>query len=785
MRRSRRRSGGGRCAQWLAVVAIAVALVGCADDEIEVWLDSVERPPGGVLDTVVSLQTEESQILVAPAVDRLFVRDVDEPSWQTVEVSWPAGIDEPGLAPFEAARRGGGDAGFLPRHYFTVHDGALWAVALPAVGRHWKILRSPDLGQSWQSVAVPEKIEEGSHDEITYSQVVRSLRISEAGGGLYLNDGLHVWRKSDEQPDGDYEELRWESISLEGVPLRDDDENAPTDAEEEQPVRGELPIRVRHYLPADETHPYEIVTAYGRQLEVFRRDEGEERFQKVAALGALDTDLVRVPDGESLFIVDSELLYRSDDRGDSWTELEVDTDSLAPQDYTQMKLFADESLEAGFELWLMGDGGSLWNSVDGGQQWEEVLERDPDGRGLTGLVRDDRDVLWASTEGRGMLRTADRGERWRLANPGLRAGVIYHATLADDQKMYIGTNSGLFERSIAVRNDRWNRLDQRATSALYISPEDDRMISGTSGGGIVVAAADRGEGSSEALPLVDGEQIQFLALHNPGIFYGRSSVVTFVDRPGSNDIVAWSHRQGPMVSNDGGSSWRRMPLGEAFRNAVEGSVVTGFLSMRDQTFFAVTRSRRVDEPTQLWRSRDGGLTWQATYSLMETEDETPMQLMRLPEGESEESEGLLMAHGARLAVSIDAGETWTSISGPWESGKINGMTVDTETGQVVLVMNVGHTTQVAWVDQFLAGGRVVRQHRLNWPPTRGLVGDRPLGLSVRGDEMLIQEDGRLYSGGTLRRQGNGHGNVSLVITLGAVLILTTIAFGYLRTWEVG
>lgn len=769
--------------------AAAMMVAACAEEDTTIVLEPIERPPGGDLATVVSLQTDTSEFLVVPSGNDLFVREVDEPQWNVVRASWPTRIEEPGLGVFEIASDRKRDADHISHDYFTVFNGALWTVALPAAAEQPILMRSEDIGRTWREVALPASLQERTLRDNRRANLSPTMRLMTTESSLYLVDHYEVWRKESLGEGTEADETQWEAISLDGVPLEsaaagDDGEwedvelvmSSDVDSEPRDHRVDGLPRRIRHYKAADAAHPYELLTLYGRQLEVFRRDADEERFHRVSVLDALDSDLARDPLGESVFLVDAEGLYRSHDRGESWEALEVYSDSLAPESYRGIEIFEEERAESGVAIWLMGQDGSLWLSENDGEGWDELLERDPDGRRVTSLLkRDDSDVLWASTAGRGMLRSEDRGVHWEEANTELRAGRSYQASLLGERRMYVGTDAGLYERSTRARVDDWSQINDRAITTFWKRPGDERLVSGTVGGGIITEAASDEELSSEAAPLGGRDEVVFAPPHLQSVPFARSAIVTIIVRPDSRDIIAWSHRKGPMISNDDGGSWRRMQLGEVFLNALDSAVISNFLAMPNQTYFAVTRSRRAEEPTQLWRSTDGGQTWQATYSMMEGNGETPMQLQRLPG-----DEGLLMAHGSRVAISTDRGETWSTISGPWQSGVVVGLARDGE--QLAVVMNVGHATEMVWVDNLLEGGAITQKFRLNWPATRGIHADRPVHLEVLGDEVMLHEGSRIYSGELPRRSTGGPANVSFVVAAGVLILLITLAFTILRSW---
>ena len=64
-------------------------------------------------------------------------------------------------------------------------------------------------------------------------------------------------------------------------------------------------------------------------------------------------------------------------------------------------------------------------------------------------------------------------------------------------------------------------------------------------------------------------------------------------------------------------------------------------------------------------------------------DGTPLQLVRLANGGP-----MVMAHGSRVAMSRDLGESWTVLSGSWEQGVVRGMELDGE--RVVLAIESTH-----------------------------------------------------------------------------------------------
>ena len=764
----RRRDYGGR--RWWGVwVAVALmAAVGCSSGDTSISLKTVDSSVGGEVATVASVDVDDTTHLVAPTGSDLYVRPVDGDQWERRPAQWPMSIDDPGLDVFYAVGQSTRHAKFGPEDYFAVVDDRLWTVALPAAGQPATLLYSDDLGRSWQVVTPPGQ--SGSERFVASgrqpSTMEPGLRLLTTDDALYVFDGEQLWHK--EALNGEIEEGRrdvdWREVSLAGTVLEDGGED--------------LPAQLHHYLPADEYNDYDLVTVHGRDLRIYRRGDADEPFREVATLDGVDRDLVRRPGMDSLYLVDTRAIYRSDDRGSSWESIEVARDSLEPETYRRLELVEDDETEAGYQLWLIGDNGGLWRSDDGGREWVETRSRDADRRGVTGLVFDESHAsVWAATAGRGVLRSDDGGEYWREDNSGLDGADTRDAIVAGPDRIFVGTDAGLYERT-SVGADDQIRLDDRAVSALYFDDEYRRLLAGTAGGGIELFVDGQRQESSQVAPVDDGDDVVFNPPHRASVTSPHSAILDLVVRSESTELIAWSHRRGPVISSDAGATWRRLQIGDAFRQAIEGSVITHFLAMRDQTYFAVTEPRRRHRPAQLWRSDDGGATWQTAHAFREHDHETPLQIALLPD-----DQGLVVAHGARLAISTDRGQNWSQISGPWESGVTTGLAVDGD--QVVVVMDLAHAAEIAWVDDVVDDPSVAQRHRLRWPTTRSLDVHAPLGLEVLGERVMIHEGDQVLRGDMPRRAAGGVANVSLVVALGAVMALTTLAFGYLRRWEIG
>lgn len=772
----KRRLRRGLGTLWLVM---SLVVLGCAEEETQIDLVELGRSPGGEVAALEVIDGEGSAVLVAPAGDRLYVREIDGGPWTSRVAAWPARVVD-GLDLFAVVGRAARGGGFPTGQYFTYYSGRLWLIALPAVGERPVLMWSEDLGQIWREVPPPQQALHYRSVQQGTSALIPSVRFLTGPDGLYLVDGQKVWQwqwEEGQELDGSM----WQPVDLGGVDLGGADADGEQIGEGHRRSVGEpsrsLPRQLRHYLPAVGADGEELVTVYGVDLRIYRRRADQKRFEEVGRLDDIDRDVQRAPFGQGLYLLGRGAIYRSDDQGASWTKLLLEAENRDQERLAQMRLLPDPKAGKGFSLWIAGESGSLWRSNDGGRSFERMRDRDPDGRAISGLVRVQMgESMWISTAGQGVWRLGGADSEWADANQGLYAGRSFDAAVTKDGAVLVGTDAGLFE----VVNDEgrviWEALHDRATSAIFVHPESGQIISGTLGGSVVVRAAHDGEQHvAEAAPLGEDEGLFFRPLHYDSQGLGAAAIISLTQRRGAQDIYAWSHQQGLLTSSDGGVSWRRMRLGSVFRNALAGSVVTQFLAGQDQYYFAVTRSLSPQQPTQVWRSSDGGQTWAATYSFMEEEEDRPMHLVRLPDGGP-----MVMAHGSRVAMSRDLGETWTILSGSWEQGIVRGMELDEDL--VVLAVDLPHRSELIWLEDPTVGVAVQDRQRLEWPANKRLRGERPLGLDVAGSRVVIEEGATIYTGVIPRRKIRLPGSITVLFVLGAIILLSAVAFGYLRTW---
>ncbi len=214
-------------------------------------------------------------------------------------------------------------------------------------------------------------------------------------------------------------------------------------------------------------------------------------------------------------------LYRSRDRGETWTRLgdftsgvnrrslaimgqRPDSSTLALDDgasfFPTTSAFA-ESPRDRRTLYVGTDDGQLHVSRDGGATWTNIVARIPDLPGGT-WVRHLEASRWADGTVYALFdghqngdfrnrvyRSTDHGQSWSSIAADLPASVVPHVIREDvvsPALLYLGTEFGLFVSGNEARSWRPLRanLPTVPVNDLVIQPRDDALVLGTHGRGI-------------------------------------------------------------------------------------------------------------------------------------------------------------------------------------------------------------------------------------------------------------------------------------------------------------
>ena len=266
------------------------------------------------------------------------------------------------------------------------------------------------------------------------------------------------------------------------------------------------------------------------------------------------------------------------------------------------------AIDAGMSIWATFFAGSSMHSSDGGRSWKRVL---PDGAdtiiyGRPDVAADSLDILADSLFAAGA--SDDSVEVARAAADSLRRQRFVHRTfsvLAYDDTVWIGTSGGLarsFDGGASWRNSRV-RVDADGVplrgqiSGEWILSIERQRFSGSS---VVWAGTNVSEGLGQVAGISstsdNGETWRF-------------GGPTFAwDFAFGEDGRVWATTDaGLFITDDGGSSWRRMEVADPdTRNTLRGT----FNGLASTSAADGTQTIWVGAENGMGRSADGGETWQ-------------------------------------------------------------------------------------------------------------------------------------------------------------------------------
>jgi len=159
-------------------------------------------------------------------------------------------------------------------------------------------------------------------------------------------------------------------------------------------------------------------------------------------------------------------VYKSTDRGQSWSAAGLQSDGVFSMGYWAPKLFAGTF------------GGRVWSSTDGGQSWSEV------GAGLPSsnvqcLARVGS-VLYAALWGQGVYALPDGGTTWTAMNTGL-PDLLMRSMTAHAGSLFLGTESqGVWKWDAAAGS--WNPSGPANTTVWSLASTGNELLAGTWGG---------------------------------------------------------------------------------------------------------------------------------------------------------------------------------------------------------------------------------------------------------------------------------------------------------------
>jgi photosystem II stability/assembly factor-like uncharacterized protein len=192
-------------------------------------------------------------------------------------------------------------------------------------------------------------------------------------------------------------------------------------------------------------------------------------------------------------------IYKSTDGGATFKDVKPSLTHL-PSFFTHLTIDPNDpsTLYSSVETW--GFGPTVFRTRDGGTTWQDLSNRFPElGNGVTALAMDSRrgsSIIFAGTDGRGVLRSADHGDSWQAINNGLPTGTYLEVTALTsiggrlfasfDDRNAAETHPGMGVFESTDGGDTWiavqDNLGRDPVSALAAGV--GRLYAATVGGGV-------------------------------------------------------------------------------------------------------------------------------------------------------------------------------------------------------------------------------------------------------------------------------------------------------------
>jgi hypothetical protein len=217
-----------------------------------------------------------------------------------------------------------------------------------------------------------------------------------------------------------------------------------------------------------------------------------------------------------------------------------------------------------------------------------------------------------------------------------------------------------------------------------------------------------------------------------------------------------------------------MPLNEAFLSAMDESYISNFMVADQRTLYMLNHSVRGPEIAQMWRSRDDGETWTSIRRLADPQRALPIHLLRSADGE----DALFLSHRSRLLRSLDAGNTWRAVPGPWERSRFIAHSLRDRVHAMIL--ETEHVTEFAVASDVAVGKPTVRRLTIDWPNAFEGRRENLRSMDFRGSRAYIATQNQLFLGTIPTSDQQMPDGVAVIITITAVFILIGVGFLFLR-----
>ena len=210
------------------------------------------------------------------------------------------------------------------------------------------------------------------------------------------------------------------------------------------------------------------------------------------------------PHSSDILYFGTQRLYRSLDRGDTWTAISADLTSNPEQGNVPFGTITtvSESPKKFGVLYAGTDEGKVWGTRDGGSVWTDLSPGLARGKWITRVAASffDEGTVYVTQSGYRdddfaayIFRSTDYGRTWQSLSAGLPAEPIN--VVREDPKarhlLYIGTDAGVFVS--LDRGATWDvlasGLPHAAVQDLLVQKREGDLVVGTHGRSVYVAEA--------------------------------------------------------------------------------------------------------------------------------------------------------------------------------------------------------------------------------------------------------------------------------------------------------
>ena len=304
-------------------------------------------------------------------------------------------------------------------------------------------------------------------------------------------------------------------------------------------------------------------------------------------------NIFATPDG-AVYAVASSGIYRLTEDATAWTHI----NSSVPIDESLMPMTAH-----GGNLYIVSTD-EIFTSADRGETWN-ILGPRPKGEAVGILIMDEvqpRITIYLALRDEGVFRSTDGGTQWQPLHDGLTSEKI-SAIAAVDNTVFAGTESGLYRLDSSI----WNKLPvdtSRAVCSLAVSGND--LYVGTGSDLLVkltpmeVSRESRNRWYNRLHPVKifhsDDLGASWTEIMDGSEYHYASSPAGITVLAVGETLLALGEYQSRSV--DGGKTWTQLGLDSSWM--LENSLPV--VMMNERTFYKTNRFG-------LHRTTDGGNSW--------------------------------------------------------------------------------------------------------------------------------------------------------------------------------